>query len=111
MLHAITFMAALAMLVGACAPAAPVTVVVTAPPVVQTVEVPVQQTVVAAQTVVVNQTSAPQVITATPAPTTAGPQPTNTPAAVFKGLQDPKAVALAAAGGQKIGGNLDFLGV
>ncbi len=83
----IAMVAVLALLAGACAPAAPVTVVVTAPPVIQTVQVPVQAT----------------------AGPTAAPPPT--PATSFAGLKDPKDVALAAAGGQKIGGLLDFLGV
>jgi len=81
--------AALALLIGACSPAAPVTVVVTAPPVVQTAVVT-------------------SVVQATAAPAAA---PTATPATSFSGLKDPKDVALAAAGGQKIGGLLDFLGV
>jgi len=99
------------MLFAACAQPAPVTVVVTAPPVVQTVEVPVQQTVQVPvqqtvqvpvqQTVVVQSTAAP----------TAVPAPKPTPATMFAGLKDPKDVALAAAGGKKIGGLLDFLGV
>ena len=78
---------ALTMLITACSPAAPVTVVVTAPPVIQTVQV---------------------------VATAAGAEPTSvppTPATMFSGLKDPKDVALAAAGGQKIGGILDFLGV
>src|SRR6266700_2054123 len=81
--------AVLVLLGAACAPAAPVTVVVTAPPVIQTAVVT-------------------SVVQATAGPTSA---PAATPATMFAGLKDPKDVALAAAGGQKIGGVLDFLGV
>ena len=81
----------LTLLLGACSPAAPVTVVVTAPPVIQTVQVTVQG----------QATQAPAATEAPPA----------TPATSFAGLQDPKAVALAAAGGQKLGGTLDILAV
>src|SRR5262249_14059115 len=85
---AFSLIAVAAVIVGACSQA-PVTVVVTAPPVVQTAVV----------TSVVQATEGP---TAPPAPTAA---------TMFEGLKDPKDVALAAAGGQKIGGILDFLGV
>src|SRR5579859_5547183 len=82
--------AAMALLIGACSPAAPVTVVVTAPPVVQTAVVT-------------------SVVQATAAPTSA---PAATPATTFAGLKDPKDVATAAAGGQNIKGTtLDILGV
>src|SRR5258708_898479 len=106
-LFVVSVVTAFTMLITACSPAAPVTVVVTAPPVIQTgapviqtVQVPVQQTV---------QVTVPVVATAaaTSAPTTVPP----TPATSFAGLKDPKDVALAAAGGTKIGGILDFLGV
>jgi len=82
--------AVLVLLGAACAPAAPVTVVVTAPPVVQTAVVT-------------------SVVQATAAPTSA---PAATPATTFAGLKDPKDVATAAAGGQNIKGTtLDILGV
>jgi alpha-glucoside transport system substrate-binding protein len=85
--NVISAVAVVVLLGAACSPAAPVTVVVTAPPVVQTSVV---------------------VATAAPAqPTTVPP----TPATTFAGLKDPKDVALAAAGGQKIGGTLDVVGV
>jgi basic membrane protein A len=65
----VTLLGALALLVGACAPATPVTIVVTVPAVVQTVEVAVQQTVqvpVTVQATVQVQVQVP--VTATPAP-------------------------------------------
>src|SRR5260370_10215453 len=87
--YVMSMMVLFAIVLGACAPAAPVTVVVTAPPVVQTAVVT-------------------SVVQATAGPTSA---PAATPATMFAGLKDPKDVALAAAGGQKIGGILDFLAV
>src|SRR5260370_1959452 len=87
--YVMSMMVLFAIVLGACAPAAPVTVVVTAPPVVQTAVVT-------------------SVVQATAGPTSA---PAATPATSFAGLKDPKDVALAAAGGQKIGGILAFLGV
>jgi basic membrane protein A len=63
----VAMFAALALLLGACAPATPVTVVITAPPVVQTVAV--QQTQLVPVTVQVPATVQVQVaVTATPAP-------------------------------------------
>ena len=67
--RAVTLLGALALLVGACAPATPVTIVVTVPAVVQTVEVAVQQTVqvpVTVEATVQVQVQVP--VTATPAP-------------------------------------------
>jgi alpha-glucoside transport system substrate-binding protein len=118
----ISVVAALALLGAACGPAATtVAPVPTSAPVATTAptSAPAATEAATAAATTAAATEAPTTAAttaataaATTAPTTAPTAgPTATPATTFAGLKDPKDVALAAAGGKKIGGTLDFLGV